>query len=130
MGIAHGGGTEPILLTLRPIDHAALVDVVGIAASGDASELENAIGVLDAETVIVVSFVACDILEEACAAVIARFDRKRNGRLISIVTADSQPHDAIVAADASLQIAYSEADAFSRSEAIGAAAFRAFSNEA
>jgi len=86
--------------------------------------------VLDAEAVIVVSFVSCDALDEACAAVIARFDRKRNGRLISIVASNSQPHRTLVATDASLQMAFSEADAFFRSEALSAAAFRAFSNDA
>lgn len=117
-------------LDLRGIDNATMIHVAGNVTAADVDDLDEAIGVLDAEAVIVISFLDSPHVDPHSVHVIQRYDTKRNGRLIFLVAEGSQPHAVIVGAGRSLQIAFSFRDAEHRADALSEAAHRAFSNDA
>ncbi|GAC1453500.1 MAG: hypothetical protein PVSMB8_12430 [Vulcanimicrobiaceae bacterium] len=121
---------RPLRVSLAHIDHAAMLEAEGFAGDADAGELDEAMGVLNAEAVLVISLLRCGHLTRRCARTITRYDTKRNGRLIVIVNEHSQPHRMLDEIREGMQLVFTATEAAARSEALNEAAHRAFSNEA
>jgi len=121
---------RPLSLTLSNVAGAAMISLAGRATADAAREIDEAIGVLDAEAVVAVSLLGCDRLDDSCADAIVRYSAKRNGRLIAVADSTSQPYQALRRAAGTIHIVATSEAASIAAEALVDLAHRTYSNDA
>ena len=117
-------------IMLEKADGAAMVMVKGKVDSRSVADFADAIGVLDAEAVVVVNLLACTELDPRAMGSLVLLNRMRNGRFIIVAQPGSQPALAVHADAPGLQLLASLHDATVCAESMERTAYNTFSNQA